>query len=102
MAWNSSAFWPAFKRAGMLDIATFQPLNGPAFDADVEFRRPDQVLLDGMVHSTDYSIEYQAADLPLKRGDMVQILGAAYKVRQTPAAKGDGTFVIAQLEKVNP
>lgn len=84
----------------MLDIATFQPASGPAIDADVEFRRPDQVLLDGMVHSTDYSIEYLAADLPLKRNDLVQILGVAYKVRQTPIVKGDGTFVIAQLEKV--
>ena len=37
-----------------------------------------------------------------KRGDLVRILGADYKVRQTPAAKGDGTFVITQLEKVTP
>ena len=102
MSWDTARFWSAFQRAGMLDIATFQPASGPALDVDVEFRRPDQVLLDGMVHSTDYSIEYQAADLPFKRGDMVQILAAAYKIRQTPTAKGDGTFVIAQLEKVTP
>lgn len=100
MSFDSSVFWPAFKLAGMLDEAVYQPADRPAVPFDVSFTRPDQVVLDGMVHSTDYSIEYQGADIELKRGYVLQILGGTYKVRQTPAAKGDGTFYVASLEKV--
>jgi len=86
----------------MLDSAIYQPVSGPAITFDAEFRRPDQVVLDGMVHNTDYSIEYQGADVELKRGYALQIDGFEYKVRQTPTAKGNGTFFIALLEKVTP
>lgn len=86
----------------MLDSALHQPDTGPLIDFDVGFQRPGQVVLEGMVHTTDYSIEYQSADIELKRGAVVTILGDAYKVRQTPIAKGDGAFVIALLEKVLP
>ncbi|HEY9145262.1 MAG TPA: hypothetical protein VIN36_01120 [Thiobacillus sp.] len=102
MAFDAAVLWPAFKQAGMLDEAVYQPPAGPAVPFDVSFSRPDQVVLDGMVHSTDYSIEYQGADIELQRGYMLQIAGAAYKVRQTPAAKGNGTFYVAALEKVGP
>lgn len=102
MSFAADVFWPAFKDAGMLDAAVCQPPNGVAVAFDVGFSRPDQVILDGMVHSTDYSIEYQGTDIELKRGYVLQILGDSYKVRQTPAAKGDGTFYVALLEKVQP
>jgi hypothetical protein len=102
MSFDSSVFWPAFKLAGMLDAAVYQPPNGVAVAFDVSFARPDQVVLDGMVHTTDYSIEYQGADIELQRGYVLRICGADYKVRQTPAAKGDGTFYVAALEKVAP
>jgi hypothetical protein len=103
MSFNAAVFWPAFKQAGMLDEAVYQPAGGaPAVPFDVSFSRPDQVVLDGMVHSTDYSIEYQGADIEIKREYVLQIAGGTYKVRQTPAAKGDGTFYVAALEKVAP
>jgi hypothetical protein len=102
MGFDASVFWPAFQQAGMLDVATYQPPNGVAKEFDVGFSRPDQVVLDGMVHTTDYSIEYQAADIELQRGYVLRIDGVDYKVRQTPAAKGDGTFYVAALEKVAP
>jgi hypothetical protein len=103
MAFNAAVFWPALKRAGMLGEATHQPADGPVISFDVGFARPDQVVLDGVVHSTDYSIEYQSADIELKRGNAVQIAGEGqFTVRQTPMAKGDGTFVVASLEKVGP
>ena len=87
----------------MLDAATHQPAGGPLISFDVGFARPDQVVLDGMVHSTDYSIEYQSADIELKRGNAVQIAGEGqFTVRQTPMAKGGGTFAVASLEKVGP
>ena len=73
MGFDASVFWPAFKAAGMVDVAVHQPPNGVAVAFDVGFKRPDQVVLDGMVHSTDYSIEYQAADVTLQRGDIVRI-----------------------------
>jgi hypothetical protein len=102
MGFDSSVFWPAFKNGGMLDVAVYQPLNGVAVPFDVGFNRPDQVVLDGMVHTTDYSIEYQAADIELQRGYVLRIDGVDYKVRQTPTAKGDGTFYVAALEVVKP
>jgi hypothetical protein len=102
MSFGADVFWPAFKQAGMLDVAVYQPLNGVAVPFAVGFNRPDQVVLDGMVHTTDYSIEYQAADIELQRGYVLRIDGVDYKVRQTPAAKGDGTFYVAALEVVKP
>ncbi|NML62265.1 hypothetical protein HHL21_14505 [Massilia sp. RP-1-19] len=101
MSFSAAVFWPAFKQAGMLDEAVYQSDTGPAIEFDVSFSRPDQVVLDGMVHNTDYSIEYQRGDIDLKRGYVVRIDGEDYKVRQTPVAKGDGTFVVASLEKVS-
>lgn len=86
----------------MLDLAVYQPPNGVAVGFDVSFSRPDEVVLDGMVHTTDYTIEYQAADIELQRGYVLRIKGVDYKVRQTPKAKGDGTFVIAMLEVLKP
>lgn len=100
MGFDASVFWPAFKGAGMLDVAVYQPLNGVAVPFDVSFSRPDEIVMDGMVHTTDYTIEYQAGDIELQRGHVLRIKGVDYKVRQTPKAKGDGTFVIAMLEVV--
>lgn len=79
-----------------------QPAVGPAIGFEVGFQRPDQIVLDGMVHSADYSIEYQSADVVLKRNYLVQVVGEQYRVKQTPTAKGDGTFFFALLEKVAP
>lgn len=86
----------------MLVPVAYQPPAGQAVVFDASFTRPDQVVLDGMVHSTDYTIEYQRADVDLKRDFVIGIAGVAYKVRQTPSAKGDGTFAVAILEKVTP
>ena len=102
MGWDTSRFFPAFKRAGMLDEAVFQPSVGDAIEFDVEFRRPDQIVLDGAVHSTDYSIEYLSTAVELMRGHIVTINSVAYKVRQEPLAKGNGSFTIALLETVDP
>ena len=84
----------------MLDVAFYKPPGGATVPFDVGFTRPDTVVLDGMVHSTDYAIEYQAVDVKLQRGDMLRIGGINYKVRQTPRAKADGSFYVAVLEEV--
>ena len=86
----------------MLNTAVYQPPHGVAVAFDVGFSRPDEVVLDGMVHTTDYSIEYQIADIDLQRGNVLRIDGVDYKVRQTPKAKGDGTFCVAALERIVP
>lgn len=102
MGWDPSIFFAAFERAGMLSKAVLMPPSGVALAFDVDYRQPDQVVLEGMVHSTDYSIEYQAADVDLKRDDLLQVAGQSFRVRQTPLAKGNGFFMIALLEKVTP
>jgi hypothetical protein len=102
MDFDTSVFWPAFKEAGMLCEARYQPSIGPLVIFDVGFKQPDQIVLDGLVSATDYSIEYQSADVTLKRDYVLQIKGVNYRVGQTPQALGNGTFVFAQLEKVKP
>lgn len=91
----------------MLVDAEYRPAIGAAVPFKVGFERPGQVELDGAVHTTDYSIEYQSADITLKRDQIVWVKASGdsaylqYKVRQTPQAKGDGTFIRAFLEKVS-
>ena len=86
----------------MLDEASYQPPVGDLVVFSGGFKRPAQVVLDGMVHTTDYSIEYLASDVELKRGFIITVAGGQYKVRQTPSANGDGEFVTALLEKATP
>lgn len=100
MTFDSSIFWGAFKDAGMLVAATYQPAVGDLVEFDVGFNRPDQVVLDGVAHSTQASIEYQAVDIELRRGAVVKVDGVDYKVSQPPMAKDDGTFMLAYVEKV--
>jgi len=90
----------------MLSAASYLPGVGAPVPFDVNLQRPDQIVLDGMVHSTDYSIEYQSADVTLSRDSVIHITTAQFgtenfKVRQTPQAKGDGTFMQALLEKTS-
>jgi len=99
---HAERFWSAIQDAGMLDDASYQPPVGDLVVFSGGFKRPDQVVLDGVVHTTDYSIEYLATDVELKRGFIITVDGAQYKVRQAPMAKGDGGFFIAMLDKVTP
>lgn len=86
----------------MLDEASYQPPVGDLVRFAGGFKRPDQVVLDGVVHTTDYSIEYMATDVELKRGFIITVDDVQYKVRQAPIAKGDGGFFVAALDKVPP
>lgn len=86
----------------MLDEASYQPPVGDLVVFSVGFKRPGQVVLEGMVHMTDYSIEYMAAAVELKRGFIITVDKVQYKVRQTPLANGDGEFVTALLDEVTP
>lgn len=102
---DRSAFWPQFLAAGFLDTATITS-GGTTDDYNVGFSRPDQPRFDGRGRSTDYEIEYQAADLPsLAENDAVTIDGINYRVREDPFVEpggnaADGYFKRALLTKV--
>ena len=84
----------------MLKDADYVPASGPEVPFKVGFERPDEIVMDGVVHTTDYTIEYRSADVELKRGYNVRIDNVMYRVRQPPQAQGDGAFMRAFLEKV--
>jgi hypothetical protein len=101
MAFGADQFWQAFKDAGMLFAASHQPDVGDFIEFDVGYQRPDQIVLDGVAHSTEHRIEYRSADVTLRRNSVVLVGGAQLKVMQPPQAKGDGTFMIAYLQEVS-
>jgi hypothetical protein len=60
---------------------------------------PSQVLSDGMVLTTDYSLRAKAADFgSLVRGDSITVGGSAYTVREAMLVD-DGVFVDIALSK---
>ena len=63
------------------------------------FRAPDQTVLDGFALSRDYQIDYPAAWLTLTVGDMVEVAGNAYQVRDVRAI-GDGSERRASLSQL--
>ncbi|OFA05188.1 hypothetical protein [Duganella phyllosphaerae] len=102
MGFHSERFWSAFQGVGMLDEATYQPPVGDLVVFLGGFKRPGQVVLDGMAHTTDFSIEYLASAVELKRNFIITVDKVQYKVRQTPLANGDGEFFTALLDEVTP
>lgn len=102
---DRSIFWPAFVAAGLLSTATITS-GGTTANYSVGFSQPDQPRFDGRGRSSEYEIEYQAADLPaLAENDAVTIDGTAYRVREpsyvTPGGNAaDGYFRCALLTKV--
>lgn len=100
MGFRPEVFFPAFKRAGMLAAALYKP-GTPAEQAfDVQWVRPEMLLLGDGAQSVDYRIEYQTADVPrLKLGDEIAVAGALYTVRAAPLVQGDGTFTQCELDK---
>jgi hypothetical protein len=89
MAWREEVFYPAFQRAGMLKLATVV-LAGESVtrEAYVDFCKPDVNPMTG-VQSSDYEIEFQAADFPgLSEDDQVIIDGEKYIVRDDSRVAG--------------
>lgn len=97
--WDNSLFDEAFDAAGLRVTATL--VKGGRHDFQARFERPQQIMLDEQVHTTNYSIEYTTGDVPeVRRGDQVEIAGQTYRVVQPPVAQGDGYWTIAELERV--
>lgn len=60
---------------------------------------PDNLLMNGMVVSTDYRLAYPAGDLPgLDYGDSITVDGVVFTVREARAVD-DGAFMHATLSK---
>jgi hypothetical protein len=94
-------FYEAAARAGLLSLATWLPADGSDPETGtVDFRAPDETVLDGLGLSTDYSIRYPAGRfLGLASGDRVTVNGESYRVREVRAV-GDGSEKRASLTKL--
>ena len=66
----------------------------------VDFRAPDEDVLDGLGVSRNYSIRYPLSRLPsLASGDTICISGLRYRVREI-SMTGDGTEARATLTQL--
>lgn len=88
-------FYEAAGRSGLLVDAE---IDGHTIAVD--FRSPDETVLDGLALSADYTIRFPASALPsLAAGDTVSIAGSLYRVRDTRSI-GDGSERRASLSRL--
>jgi hypothetical protein len=102
--WDPNVIWDGIKNAGMLKQAY---VAGSAEPIDVGFARPDSLRFGGAAMTTDWLMEYRAADLPddPPEGTDVVIDGAAYRTRALSFVSdepmdSDGFFRMVFLTKV--
>lgn len=93
--------YEAAARAGLLKEATWTPAGSvESQTVDVDFRAPDETILDGLGLSTDYSMRYPATVLVgLAQGDAITLEGQTYRVREIRAV-GDGSEKRATLTRL--
>jgi hypothetical protein len=66
----------------------------------VDFRAPDEDVLDGLGVNRNYTIRYPLSRLPLlAAGNALEIAGITYRVREV-SAMGDGTEARASLTRM--
>jgi len=87
--------YEAADRAGLLT-----PVKVGTVTVACAFRAPDEAVLDGLALSRDYQIEFPTARLQLQSGDLVEINGAFYLVRDVQRMR-DGSETQARLSKVD-
>ncbi len=88
-------FYDAAARSGLLVDAE---VDGQT--VAVDFRSPDETVLDGLALSTDYMMRFPASALPsLEAGDTVAIGGSDYRVRDIRSI-GDGSEKRASLSRL--
>ncbi len=88
-------FYEAAGRSGLLVDAE---IDGHTIAVD--FRSPDETVLDGLALSADYTIRFPASALPsLAAGDTVSIAGSLYRVRDIRSI-GDGSERRASLSRL--
>ena len=89
-------FYAAAANAGILVDAV---IDGRT--VAVDFRAPDETVLDGLALSTDYRIRYPRSVLPKLANDQaVQIAGVSYTVCDIRTI-GDGSECQAMLSKLS-
>lgn len=86
--------YDAAERAGMLT-----PVTKGAQTVACVFRAPDETVLEGLMLSRAYELEYPTARLTLASGDIVTINGVQYRVREVRAVR-DGSECRASLERL--
>ena len=88
-------FYEAASRSGLLVDAEID-----GHTVAVDFRSPDEAVLDGLALSTDYTIRFPASALPsLAARDTVSIAGSLYRVRDIRSI-GDGSERRASLSRL--
>jgi len=88
-------FYEAASRSGLLVDAE---IDGNTIAVD--FRSPDESVLDGLALSADYTIRFPASVLPaLAAGNTVSIAGNTYRVRDIRSI-GDGSERRASLSRL--
>ena len=88
-------FYEAARRSGLLVDAE---IDGHTIAVD--FRSPDESVLDGFALSADYTIRFPASVLPaLAAGNTVSIAGNTYRVRDIRSI-GDGSERRASLSRL--
>ena len=88
-------FYEAAGRSGLLVNAEID-----GHTVAVDFRSPDETVLDGLALSADYTIRFPASALPsLAAGDTVSIAGSLYRVRDIRSI-GDGSEQRASLSRL--
>lgn len=89
------ALYDAAANAGLLTRAV---IGGT--EVMVDFRAPDEDVLDGLGVSRNHSIRYPVSRLPsLTAGNTLEIAGQSYRVREV-TAMGDGTEARASLTRL--
>ena len=91
---NVTDLYEAADRSGMLTAVTVGMST-----VQCAFRAPDETVLDGLALSRDYHIEYPTSCLTLTIGDLVNIAGESYKVREVRQVR-DGSESVASLSKL--
>ena len=93
--------YDAAARAGLLSLATWLPEGGADPEtAWVEFRAPDETVLDGLGLSTEYAMRYPASAFHgLVAGGLLTVNGERYRVRDIRAV-GDGSEKRATLTRL--
>ncbi len=87
--------YDAAARSGLLTQAIIE-----GTEIMVDFRAPDEDVLDGLGVNRNYAIRYPVSRLPsLASGNTLNILGQSYRVREI-TVMGDGTEARASLTRL--
>lgn len=99
MAFDTDRFWPAFRRAGMLQtVQVVSPAGVPDFDGRIE--APTGLFADGMVQVDEVTLEYPSATpVDLAHGSVLQCNGRTYKVIALPERLQNGWLTRVKLKE---